>query len=127
MKTLLEYINESNKAKYEFEVDTSSDAKATLKDLKNIWPENNIKVEDSNDGGMPTLIFKCDGMGELIKLCAYICYCYTPTDKPLTLKGDVDDDCDLAFYIGKDNYAFVSHFISRIEDEIKNVKKYFDK
>lgn len=125
MKTLLEYINESNKAKYEFEVDTSSDAKTTLNDLKKIWPKHQINVKDSNDGGMPTLVFECDGMGDLIKACAYVCYCYTPMGEPLTLKGDIDDDGDLAFYIGKDNFAFVSHFLSKIEDEIKNVEKYF--
>ena len=127
MKSIIEYINESNKAKYEFEVDTSSDAKTTLKDLKNIWAEIKAKVQDSNDGDMPTLIFSCNGMGELIKLCAYICYCYTPIDKPLTLNGDVDDDCDLAFYIGKDNFVYVNHFLTKIEDEIKNVEKYFNK
>lgn len=127
MKNLIEYINESNKTKYEFEVDTSSDAKTTLKDLKNIWPKIKVKVQDSNDGGMPTLIFKCDGIGELIKLCAFICYCYTPIDEPLTLNGDIDDDCDLAFYIGKDNFAYVNHFLTKIEDEIKNVEKYFNK
>jgi len=127
MKTLTSYIIEKNGAKYEFNIDTASDAKTTLKDLKNIWGENEIKVEDSDEGGMPILVFKCDGMGDFIKTCAYVCYCYTPMGKPLTLNGDIEDDADLAFYIGKDNFAYLSHFLSKVKEEIKNVEKYFNK
>ena len=118
MKSLTEYINESNELKYTFTVKCEDKAKDIKSKIDNIWDDNNIICKDSNKG----VIFGCDNMGNMIKAIAFIrCY-LSKTENPLTMDGNEEDMNDITYYIGKTNFGCVNVFSSKVEDEIKTVK-----
>lgn len=118
MKSLLEYITESNNFKYEFTVKCNDKAKDIKSKIDNIWKENDITCTDLKD----EVAFGCNNMGNMIKMVSFVrCY-LSNTENPLTMDGNEEDINDITYYIGKTNFGAINVFSSKVEEEIKNVK-----
>lgn len=109
MKTLNQYINEklvlNNDTKlvnpyedFEIDIDSSSDAKAFLKAIEEVYGKTGIKVKD---GRYSNVIFTGETKEDFLKVCGLIAVAWNMdgTDSVMQYNGDEEDENDLAFYI----------------------------
>ena len=126
MKTLNQYINEKlvlNKdtklvnpyEDFAIDIDSSSDAKAFLKALKEVYGKTGIHAED---GRYSNVIFTGKTKDDFLKVCGLISVAWNMdgTDKMMQYNGDEEDDYDLAFY--------VPGYGDEIEANIDEIEKY---
>ena len=106
MKKLIDYINEklvinkNSKMGYSFkiDIDSASDAKALLKEIKEVYGKTSIHVED---GKYQNVIFSGETLDDFLKVCGLISVAWNMegTDSMMDYNGNAQDENDLAFYV----------------------------
>jgi hypothetical protein len=129
MKTLNQYISEklvltkSKSITQQYHVLT--DYKGNVDSLDNaiafIWPKSKIEIK-IDDQKKDLVEFLGETFEDFIRICAVICDLWRDENgNPAPIKGDFNNDEDLACLIGKENFSLVSQDVDLIEKELEHI------
>ena len=129
MKTLNQYITEklvltANSKIRKPQYNVLTDYKGNVDSLDNaiafIWPKSKIEINVKKTNYL--VEFSGETFEDFIRICAVICDLWRDSDgEPAPIKGDFNDEEDLASLIGKENFSLVSQHVDLIEKELEHI------
>jgi hypothetical protein len=129
MKTLNQYISEklvltkSKSITQQYHVLT--DYKGNVDSLDNaiafIWPKSKIEIK-IDDQKKDLVEFLGETFEDFIRICAVICDLWRDENgNPAPIKGDFNNDEDLACLLGEERFSLVSEHVDLIEKELEHI------
>lgn len=128
MKTLNQYIleklnlDDDDILNYEYNVftDYTGDIDALDNAIAFLWPKSKIEIDDKKHCYL--VEFSGETFEDFIRICAVICDLWRDENgNPAPIKGDFNNDEDLAALIGEENFSLVSQDVDLIEKELEHI------
>jgi hypothetical protein len=130
MKTLNQYIEEKlvltskskiRKQQYTIKTDYRGDMDALENAIAFLWPKSKIEVK-VDDFNKFVVEFLGGSFEDLIRICAVICDLWRDGNgNPASIKGDFNNDEDLACLLGEEKFSLVSKHVDLIEKELEHI------
>ena len=131
MKTLNDYITEKlvltdnskiRKQPYNVLTDYKGDTDSLDNAIAFLWPKSKIEIKIIYNNKTFLVEFSAETFEDFIRICAVICDLWRDENgNPAPIKGDFNNDEDLACLLGEERFSLVSEYVDLIEKELEHI------